>query len=88
MAAGRAVVGSAIGGLPDLVADGETGLLVSPGDADALRAAMERLVSNRYLCAQMGQAAGERAARFRAGPVVDQVEAVYRLVRSGQCRAA
>src|SRR6185437_15604815 len=43
MAHGRPVVASRVGGLRDLVADGETGILVEPGDVPALRAALERL---------------------------------------------
>jgi glycosyltransferase involved in cell wall biosynthesis len=44
MAHARPVVASAVGGLRDLVVDGETGLLVPPGDVAALRAALERLL--------------------------------------------
>ncbi|MFL5918618.1 MAG: glycosyltransferase, partial [Gaiellaceae bacterium] len=43
MAHGRPVVASAVGGLRDLVVDGETGLLVPPGDVRALREALTRL---------------------------------------------
>ena len=54
MAHGRPVVASAVGGLRDLVVDGETGFLVPPGDRDALRAALERL---------LGRPRAARAAR-------------------------
>ena len=46
MAHGRPVVASAVGGLRDLVVDGETGLLVPAGDVPALRAALERLLGD------------------------------------------
>jgi glycosyltransferase involved in cell wall biosynthesis len=56
MAHGRPVVASAVGGIPDLVVDGETGLLVPPGDPKALRAALERLLGDPALRRRMGQA--------------------------------
>jgi glycosyltransferase involved in cell wall biosynthesis len=55
------VVASAVGGLRDLVVDGETGLLVPPGDVAALRGALERLLGDGALRARMGRAARERA---------------------------
>jgi glycosyltransferase involved in cell wall biosynthesis len=61
MAHGRPVVASAVGGLRDLVVDGETGLLVPPGDRAALRAALERLLADRALRDRLGRAARERA---------------------------
>jgi glycosyltransferase involved in cell wall biosynthesis len=61
MAHGRPVVASAVGGLRDLVVDGETGLLVPPGDVAALRAALERLLGDGALRATMGHAGRERA---------------------------
>jgi glycosyltransferase involved in cell wall biosynthesis len=61
MAHGRPVVASAVGGLRDLVVDGETGLLVPPRDPDALRAALELLLSDRELRRRLGSAARDRA---------------------------
>ncbi len=63
MAHRRPVVASAVGGLLDLVADGETGLLVPPGDVAALRAALERLLADPDLRRRLGAAARERAER-------------------------
>ncbi len=60
MAHGRPVVAGAVGGLLDLVVDGETGLLVRPGDADALRAALERLLADPELRRRLGEAGRER----------------------------
>jgi glycosyltransferase involved in cell wall biosynthesis len=62
MAHGRPVVASAVGGLRDLVVDGETGLLVPPGDVAALRAALERLLGDDGLRRRLGAAARARAA--------------------------
>jgi glycosyltransferase involved in cell wall biosynthesis len=61
MAHGRPVVASAVGGLRDLVIDGETGVLVPPGDVGALRTALERLLSDAELRRRLGDAARKRA---------------------------
>jgi glycosyltransferase involved in cell wall biosynthesis len=60
MAHGRAVVASDVGGLRDLVVDGETGLLVPPRNAAALRGALERLLADRELRLRLGANARER----------------------------
>ena len=62
MAYGRAVVATAVGGLPDAIEDGVTGLLVPPRDPVALRAALERILENRPERDRLG-AAGRRHAR-------------------------
>jgi colanic acid/amylovoran biosynthesis glycosyltransferase len=54
MAHGRPVVATRVGGLADAVEDGVTGLLVPPGDAGALRAALERLLGDETLRAELG----------------------------------
>jgi glycosyltransferase involved in cell wall biosynthesis len=61
MAHGRPVVASAVGGLLDLVAHGETGLLVPAGDVDALREALKWLLGDPDLRRRMGEAGRERA---------------------------
>lgn len=63
MAHARPVVASAVGGLLDAVEDGRTGLLVPPGDVPALRAALERLLGDPELRADLGAAARAKAAR-------------------------
>jgi glycosyltransferase involved in cell wall biosynthesis len=70
MAQGRPVVASAVGGLLDLVVDGETGLLVPPRDVPALRAALERLLADEELRRRLGAAGRERARRHFAWPAV------------------
>jgi glycosyltransferase involved in cell wall biosynthesis len=62
MAHARPVVASAVGGLPDMVVDGETGLLVPPRDPAALRAAIDRLLADEELRRRLGVAARERIA--------------------------
>jgi glycosyltransferase involved in cell wall biosynthesis len=64
MAHGRPVVASNVGGLPEAVVDGETGLLVPPHDPAALRMALERLVGDAELRARLG-AAGRNRVRER-----------------------
>jgi glycosyltransferase involved in cell wall biosynthesis len=61
MAAGRAVVATAVGAAPDVIVDGVHGLLVPPGDAAALAAAIDRLLREPHLAARLGQAARARA---------------------------
>jgi glycosyltransferase involved in cell wall biosynthesis len=61
MAHGRPVVASSVGGLRDLVVDGETGLFVQPGDVAGLRAALERLLADGELRRRLGAAARTRA---------------------------
>lgn len=78
MAAGQPVIGSRIGGLTDLVSDGETGLLVPPGDAAALRQAIELLIANPELRARMAQAAAHQVTRYQTSAVVTQIEQLYR----------
>jgi len=73
MAAGTPVVATRVGGLAEVVADGETGLLVSPGRPDELAAAVLEVLGRR---AQMGAAARERAQRFGADAYADRVEAI------------
>jgi glycosyltransferase involved in cell wall biosynthesis len=77
-AVGRAVVASDTGGLPDVVVDGETGILVPPGEADALRGALKRLLSDPELSRQMGARAAVRARSFRADVVIPLIEDAYR----------
>ncbi len=78
MAAGRPVVGTRIGGIPDAVLDEHTGLLVAPGDATALAAALERLLTDAALRRRMGAAGRARAREVHAASaVIPRVEALY-----------
>lgn len=60
-ATGLPVVATRVGGLADIVAEGETGLLVPPGDGPALARALRQLVESPGLCRKMGHAARRRA---------------------------
>jgi len=61
MACGTAVVASAVGGIPEVVSDGETGLLVPPDDPGALAAALDALIRDPARAAAFGQAGRARA---------------------------
>ena len=82
-AAGVPVVASAVGGLVEAVADGETGLLVPPRDPAALASAMARLLRDRPLRDRMAAAGRTRVReRFGVNAMVDGNRAVYgRLLR-------
>jgi len=78
MAAGLTVVGSAVGGIPEAVVDGTTGLLVKPNSPEALAAALDRILGDRSMRCRMGSAARDRALElFSWGAITNQVERVY-----------
>jgi glycosyltransferase involved in cell wall biosynthesis len=78
MAHGKPVVASEVGGLRELVEDGETGLLVTPGDVEALRAALERLLADPELRRRLGRSARRRAVeRLSWETVTDRIVQVY-----------
>lgn len=72
MGVGRAVIGSNVGGIPDWLADGETGLLVPPADAHALANAIGRLMSDPDEIARMGQRAWQAAESFLPDAHIDR----------------
>ena len=75
---GRPVVAFRVGGIPEVVADGETGFLRPFSDIHALAAALDHLAASPDLAQQMGEAARKHArARFSADLVVPQYEHVY-----------
>ena len=78
MSYSKPVVASAIGGLPEIVADGETGILVPPGDAGLLGQAIGRLIENEALRLEMGRKGRERFRQeFSAEVVVPKIEEAY-----------
>jgi glycosyltransferase involved in cell wall biosynthesis len=71
-------VATRVGGIPELVQDGTTGMLCPPGDAHALTASLLRLIEDRSLRLKMGAAARVRAKEFFSPEViVPKYEAVY-----------
>jgi glycosyltransferase involved in cell wall biosynthesis len=80
MAHGRPVVATDVGGLRDLVVDGETGLVVPPRDPAALRAALDRLLADPALRRRLGSAGRRRAQeRFSWDVVTEATVAAYRM---------
>lgn len=77
MAAGKAVIASAVGGVPELVRDGETGLLVPGGDPAALAVALKRLISSPQLRETLGGGGKARAAEFDWSVIAAQYRELY-----------
>ncbi len=75
---GIPAVASRVGGVPEAIADGETGLLVPPGDAEAFAAALRRLAADPVLRLRMGAAARRRAIeKFSDQRSASEVAAIY-----------
>lgn len=90
MAHGKAVVASDIGGIPELVVHGETGLLFSPGNRDALARCLETLMQDAGLRRRYGAAARRRAERqFSMERHIDSLLELYRAVleRANEARS-
>ena len=84
MAAGRAVVASRVGGIPELVTHGRTGLLVAPADPDALAEGLLSLLSEPARCRAMGAAGREDAvARWDWQFAARRLETVYASLMAG-----
>ncbi len=78
MAAGKPVIATAVGGIPEFVLSGETGLLVEPGNVEALADAIDRLLSHPQQARTMGAKGRIRAGeRYHISTVVRQHEQVY-----------
>ncbi len=78
MMAGLPVLATAVGGVPELVEDGVTGLLVPPRDPEALAWALARLLSDPPLRRRMGAAGREKALReFRIDRMLEETSRLY-----------
>ena len=84
MSYGVPVIGSNLGGITDIITDGETGLLVPPGDPVALAAALERLAGNSDFARRLGEA-GHRHVRerFSWSAILAQWQVCYTAALSG-----
>jgi glycosyltransferase involved in cell wall biosynthesis len=79
MAVGTPVIGARVGGIPELVVDGETGILIEPEDPAALASALEDLARDPERRRELGRRARERiAAEFSAEDVARRTVALYR----------
>ncbi len=90
MAAGLPVVASRVGGIVEVVRDGETGVLVRPGDPTVLSRALEDLISDSSLRSRMGQAGLCRAAAYSWERILPRIIEVYEeaITECGERRAA
>ena len=78
MSYGVPVIGSDLGGITDIVVDGQTGLLVPPQDSAALAAALERLATDRDLAKRLGEAGAGHVRRHFSWPaIIAQWEECY-----------
>ncbi len=78
MSHGLAIVCTAVGGVPDTVVDGTEALVVAPGDAEALAAAIARLLGDDELCRRLGAGAMRRAAEMGPAKIAGELDAIYR----------
>lgn len=84
MSLARPIVATAVGGVPSLIIDGETGLLVPPADPTALAAGVVRLLDDPALGTQLGLASADLAERhYSLKAMVREVESVYSEVLHG-----
>jgi glycosyltransferase involved in cell wall biosynthesis len=82
MFAGKAILASRVGGIPDVVTEEQEALLSAPGDEVELAAQLERLLSDHDLRARLGAAARSHADReYRLERTIDQYERLYALPR-------
>jgi glycosyltransferase involved in cell wall biosynthesis len=78
MAAGRPVVATRVGGLPDLISDRKTGVLVPPRDPTALAAAVLELLRDEPFARALGQTASAAVVeRFATARLLRDIQALY-----------
>jgi glycosyltransferase involved in cell wall biosynthesis len=83
MAAGKPVIATNGGGVPEIIEDGKTGILVPMGDVQAMAEAIRRVLANPALSEDMGARGRERVRdHFTIGRKARKVEAVYRVMFS------
>ena len=84
MAAGLPVIATSVGAIPDVVRDGEEGIIVPPCDTPALTAALGRLLSDPELRVRMGERGRRRVEEvYSCDVVMAQLEAIYRALLGG-----
>ncbi len=89
MSCGVPVVAARVGGIPEVVVEGESGILAEAGDVGAMTEAVGRLLDDDALHGRMSARARDLAVeRFRKGPLIDRYEAYYRRVLGRSQRQA
>lgn len=81
LASGLPVVATRTGGIPDVINDGVTGLLVPPQDPAALASAIDQLLADDQKRLRMGEAARQHAARYSWPSLAERVAALYSELR-------
>lgn len=79
MAAGKPVITTNVGGIPDIVQE-ENGIIINPGDIEALKTAILALENNDTMCAQMGDNNREKAAGFTTAASKVKLDQIYRKI--------
>jgi glycosyltransferase involved in cell wall biosynthesis len=77
MAAGKAIVSTAVDGCREVIEDGRTGLLAAPRDAEALGRALTRALSDPTLRASLADTARRESARYDIRECVERMQALY-----------
>jgi glycosyltransferase involved in cell wall biosynthesis len=84
----KPVVGTLVGGIPDLIEDGANGYLVSPGNERELASAVLKILNDKGIAVKMGKAGRKKVTdRFSADTMVRSIEKVYGelLEKKGVC---
>ena len=84
MAAGKPIVASNVGGIPDVIQHDNNGLLVPPGDEKALAAAIMRLINDPEKAKKMGQRGRELCHRFSLDSMVEKIDLLYREITQSE----
>lgn len=77
MAFGKLIVAAKVGGIPEVIEDGITGLLVPPAKPDALAEAICHIISNPEMAAKLAKNASQQAKKFRHTEMIQQLENLY-----------
>ena len=83
MAAGLPVIASAVGGLPEILGGGTAGVLVPPGDADALAHAVQALTEAPARKASLSRSARQQAEQYDEQIMIDRLDRLYRRLLNG-----
>jgi len=87
MQAGLPVVASKTGGIPEVIEDGVNGLLVPPGEPEALARAIDRLLADRDLARRLSEGAQQRAKDYDCEVLAERILRAYQDVTAGCCLA-
>jgi len=87
MAAGRPIVASKVGGIPDLVKDGQNGFLVKPGDVIGLSSAIKKLLDDKKMREEMGRKGRAMAGDYSVEKMIEKIDALYTSLYKGKLSA-